>query len=161
MERRGCDLPISAGRRSSPRRTPALPIAPEIGSRTAARNEFRKLLKAVMVTPRAERREFDVTIETEMAALVAQDGHIKALGAGTGFEPVDLGLRRKPSSFLAFGRPASQSSRIVRLTRPMTSHRRFAVMNSVLNVGSLDNGSRRSGSAAHLRNSARPSRTPR
>ena len=50
---------------------------------TAAREEFRKLIRSVVATPQEERGQLDVTVETEMAALVSQGGHIKALGAGT------------------------------------------------------------------------------
>ena len=44
---------------------------------TAAREEFRKLIRSVVVTPREERGQFDVSVETETAALVAQGGRMK------------------------------------------------------------------------------------
>jgi hypothetical protein len=47
-----------------------------------ARTEFRRLIRAVIVTPQAERGAFEVTVESEMAALLAQDGHIVTMAAG-------------------------------------------------------------------------------
>jgi DNA invertase Pin-like site-specific DNA recombinase len=60
--------------------------------RAEAREAFRALIREVVVSPAAERGRFDVSVETEMAALVAQDGHISTMGAGTGFEPVTFRL---------------------------------------------------------------------
>jgi site-specific DNA recombinase len=57
-----------------------------------ARMEFRRLIRSVVVTPSAEQGAFDVTVESEMAALISQDGHIVTVGAGTGFEPVTFRL---------------------------------------------------------------------
>jgi hypothetical protein len=48
-----------------------------------ARTEFRRLIRSVDVTPREGRGAFDVTVESEMAAMIAQDGHIVTMGAGT------------------------------------------------------------------------------
>ena len=57
-----------------------------------ARETFRALIREVVVTPSEQRAPFAVSVETEMAALLAQDGHISTLGAGTGFEPVTFRL---------------------------------------------------------------------
>jgi hypothetical protein len=54
--------------------------------RLAARQADRDLIRQVVVTPAEERGQFAVTAEMEMAALVAQDGHLTTVGAGTGFE---------------------------------------------------------------------------
>jgi DNA invertase Pin-like site-specific DNA recombinase len=60
--------------------------------RLAARDAFRDLIRQVVVTPSEDRGQFEVAVEMEMAALVAQDGHISTMGAGTGFEPVTFRL---------------------------------------------------------------------
>lgn len=57
-----------------------------------AREAFRALIRGVVVTPLEDRAEFDVAIETEMAALLSQDGHISTVGAGIGFEPMTFRL---------------------------------------------------------------------
>jgi site-specific DNA recombinase len=64
----------------------------ETAERQAARETFRALIREVVVTPTQERARFAVTVETEMAALLARDGHMSTLGAGTGFEPVTFRL---------------------------------------------------------------------
>jgi site-specific DNA recombinase len=64
---------------------------PDTHERLAARDAFRALLNRVVVTPTG-RGEFEITVETNMAALLARDGHIVAVGAGTGFEPVTFRL---------------------------------------------------------------------
>jgi len=48
-----------------------------------ARTEFRRLIHAVVITPGADRGSFEMVVESEMAALIAQDGHIVTVGAGT------------------------------------------------------------------------------
>jgi DNA invertase Pin-like site-specific DNA recombinase len=60
--------------------------------RLAARDAFRDMIRQVVVTPTEDRGQFEVQVEMEMAALVAQDGHISTMGAGTGFEPVTFRL---------------------------------------------------------------------
>lgn len=65
---------------------------------------------------------------------------------------------------LAMQEPASrraQMSRSVRLTRPMTCQLRLGPRYSILNAGSDENGSARSGWANHRLNITTPSRTPR
>ena len=53
---------------------------------------FRALIRQVVVTPAEERGRVKVSVETEIAALLKQDGYISTLGAGTGFEPVTFRL---------------------------------------------------------------------
>ena len=60
--------------------------------RQAAREAFRALIRRVVVTPSPERGRCEVSVETDMAALLSQGGHISTLGAGTGFEPVTFRL---------------------------------------------------------------------
>jgi site-specific DNA recombinase len=60
--------------------------------RLAAREAFRALIRQVVITPLEARGQFKVTVETEMAALLSQGGHILKVGAGTGFEPVTFRL---------------------------------------------------------------------
>jgi hypothetical protein len=55
----------------------------QTAERAAARDAFRALIREVVVTPAAERGRFEVRVETEMAALLSQDGHIGVMGAGT------------------------------------------------------------------------------
>ncbi|MBS0412191.1 MAG: zinc ribbon domain-containing protein [Proteobacteria bacterium] len=66
--------------------------SPASADAVAAREAFRALIRSVVVTPLEAQCQFDVRIETEMAALLAQDGHIVSVGAGTGFEPVTFRL---------------------------------------------------------------------
>ena len=66
--------------------------SPESADAAAAREAFRALIRSVVVTPLEAQGLFDVRIETEMAALLSQDGHIRTVGAGTGFEPVTFRL---------------------------------------------------------------------
>jgi hypothetical protein len=63
--------------------------------RPGARDACQALMRRVVVTPdvaAGARAQFKVTVETSMAALLARDGHIVAVGAGTGFEPVTFRL---------------------------------------------------------------------
>ena len=60
--------------------------------RMEAREAFRALIRQVVVTPAEERGRVKVSVETEIAALLKQDGYISTVGAGTGFEPVTFRL---------------------------------------------------------------------
>ena len=62
--------------------------------RRAAREALRALIRKVVVTPLPERGRCEVTVVTELAALVSEGAgaRIKSLGAGTGFEPVTFRL---------------------------------------------------------------------
>jgi site-specific DNA recombinase len=57
-----------------------------------ARTDLRSLIRSVTITPGAERGAFEVTVESEMAALMTQGGHITTVGAGIGFEPMTFRL---------------------------------------------------------------------
>ena len=52
---------------------------------------FRALIRSVVVKPLSERSAFDITVETELAPLLA-GASLTTLGAGTGFEPVTFRL---------------------------------------------------------------------
>jgi hypothetical protein len=60
--------------------------------RLEAREAFRALVRQVVVTPAEERGRVKVSVETEIAALLKQDGYVSMVGAGTGFEPVTFRL---------------------------------------------------------------------
>ena len=60
--------------------------------RSEGREAFRAMTRQVVVTPTELRGKFQVTVKTEMAALLSHDGHIVSLGAGTrsGRYPTDI-----------------------------------------------------------------------
>ena len=66
----------------------------DTAERQAARESFRALIRKVVVTPLPERGRSEVTVVTELAALVSESGpdRMTTLGAGTGFEPVTFRL---------------------------------------------------------------------
>jgi len=56
---------------------------PVIGSGLGLSQQMFDISRAVVITPGADSGSFEVVVESEMAAPIAQDGHIVTVGAGT------------------------------------------------------------------------------